>query len=150
MHLFRNTTSSSSAFFILSCLISSPHTLLLRSSSAQCASTLLVPRAPATASLSHSILPTKHVIATVASKLSQLTLPPRPRPGTRTGGLRLSAVARSLRPHNDNNNHTPPIAQRSIDSTYYCSEEERKSRLSCVTLICDRSTPRRVTACLTD
>jgi hypothetical protein len=100
---------------------------------------------PPRRSLTRSAHQTRHRYRRKAS--SQLTLPPRP--GTRTAGLRLSAVARSLRPHINNHINTPPIAQPSIDSNY-CSKKERQFRLSCATLICHRSTPRRVTACLTD
>jgi hypothetical protein len=82
---------------------------------------------PRTAGASHRVAlsfdpthQTRHRYRRKAS--SQLTLPPQP--GTRTGGLRLSAVARSLRPRINNHTNTPPIAQPSIDSTY-CSEEER-------------------------
>jgi hypothetical protein len=123
----------------------SPPSPLLRSRRAQCASTLLAPARTASHRVALIWPPTTtHVIGTVASKLAHLTLPPLPRTRTRgSHGLRLSAVARSFRPHNNN---TPPIAQPNIDSTYCLLAVSETAPVEAQLRDSDRSTPRRVTA----
>ena len=135
----------------LSLLYLLPPPPLLRSPSGQCASTLLASgRQPPRRS--HSIPPRKH---TSSVPLNSLTLPPPPRPRSRLAAFTACACLPLPVPFYHNN--TTQTHRRSLSALLTrphllacCERKSAGSRLSCATLDCDRSTPRRVTACLTN